>query len=334
MDGNKDLLWYEVSKEYGEFLTDDRADAFIVGLLLYALKNGHDIQVLSRMSERLYYTLNKYLVPIIADINGYKHIKVMCKLLDAKSLSNVGAVGTGLSCGIDSFSTICDHLNVPDHYKITHFTFLNVGSNGCNGGKKAFKLFKKRAKLVKSCAEELGIEFITVNSNLSEILRMDFQSTHTLRSISAVLALQRLFKVYYYSSSIPIKNFELSKQYSDSYDIFSLNMLSTESIELFSACSTLTRVDKTRLVAEFEPSYKYLNVCTMSDFNCGTCPKCLRTFFTLELIGVIDRYKSVFNYEAYLKKRQKFIAHVLKQHHTDVLLKEIYDEMLRVKFKN
>ncbi|MFC3886042.1 hypothetical protein ACFOU2_22205 [Bacillus songklensis] len=334
VDGQKDVLWFEVEEKYSIYLTNERADAFLVGLLWYALKNGHDIKVLSPMSERLYYTVNKYLVPVIAEIHGYKTIKVMCNQLAAKPISNAGAVGTGLSCGIDSFSTICDHMGdgVPGKYKITHFTFFNVGSNGDFGGKQALNLFEERTKIAKACADELGKELIMVNSNLSEILHMSFRQTDTLRSMSAVLALQKLFKVYYHSSTVHIKDFRLSKSLLACSDIFNLNMLSTENTSLFSSCANYTRVDKTRMVAKFEPSYKYLNVCTKDKFNCGKCSKCLRTLLTLEIIGAIDKYAAVFPLDVYRKKRPKYIAKVLANRDTDIWMKEIYHEMVRTNY--
>lgn len=334
VDGNKDVLWYEVEKKYAKYLTNERADAFIVGLLWYALKHQHDILVLSPMSERLYYTINKYLAPLMAEIWGYKTIRVLCESLSSKPISNANAVGTGLSCGIDSLSTICEHMkdDVPNGNKITHFTFFNVGSHKDFGGEAAVRVFKNRLKNVKACADELGKELITVDSNLSDLLQMGFALTNTQRTISAVLALQKLFKTYYQSSGIHIQDFKLTKKDPACYDIFNLNMLSTENISLFSSCTNYTRVEKTRMVANFEPSYKYLNVCEKATFNCGVCSKCLRTLLTLEIIGAIDKYKSIFNVDAYLKKRAKYIAKVKANHHKNHFFKEIYDEMIRTKF--
>lgn len=333
INGNKNILWYETEKEYGNFLTYERADAFVVGLLWYALKKKHDIHVLAPISERLYYSINKYISPVMAQMHGYK-VRVYSEELISEPLPSAGAVGTGLSCGIDSFSTILEHMkdDVPENYKITHFTFFNVGSHKSFGGKKAFDLFTARTNFVKACADELGKALITVDSNLSDILKMWFGPTNTFRSVSGVLALQKLFKTYYYSSAVHIKDFKLTKGDSASYDIFNLPMLSTESTTLFSSCTDLTRVEKTRKVADFPLSEKYLNVCFNQAFNCGGCAKCLRTLLTLELIGALDKYKALFNLDNYYKKRRKYIAFIRKNYRKDSLYQEIYDEMLRIKF--
>lgn len=335
LNGKKDYLWYEVEEKYSQYLTFERADAFVVGLFLLALKEGENIKVNAPISERLYYTLNTYLLPLFAEINGYEKIAIHCDELVNDVLQNFGAVGTGLSCGIDSFSTIYKHLvdDCPNDYQITHFTFFNVGSNGTLGGEKARNLFKKRLEIVNSCALELGKELITLDSNISEILQLGFYETHTYRNISACLALQKLFKVYYYSSSYSLRYFNLKPGSCGHYDIFNMSMLSTETLNFFSTCPYHTRVDKTKIVSIFEPAYKYLNVCIRDGENCGECEKCVRTLFTLELLGKLENFSSIFNLENYYKQRSNYIAKVLAFRKKNEYMKEIYEEIEGVNFK-
>lgn len=334
-NGREETMWYEVEKKYQGYLTVERADAFLVGLFLFAFKNGEDIEVLAPISKRLYYTLNKYLLPLIAEIRGIKEIKIICDQIVEEVLPSANAVGTGLSCGIDSFSTIYHHLveDCPDDYKITHFTFFNVGSNGGLGGEKARQLFKKRSDLVRPCANELGKELVTLDSNISEILQLGFYETHTYRNMSACLALQKLFKVYYYSSSYSLKYFDLKPNSCGHYDIFNMSMLSTENISLYSSCPHHTRVEKTRMVSNFEPAYKYLNVCLVDGENCGGCEKCVRTLFTLEVMGKLNEFSTVFNLKNYYQKRQNYIAKVLANHKSNEYMKEIYEELVKNDFK-
>ena len=110
-------------------------------------------------------------------------------------------------------------------------------------------------------------------------------------------------------------------------------MLSNENLNIYSSCNTLTRVEKTRLVANFEPAYKYLNVCVRDDNNCGKCFKCLNTLFTLELLGLIDKFSHIFNIENYYKERSKYIAKVIAYQNSDAMLGEIYEQMINDKFK-
>ncbi|MED1205198.1 hypothetical protein [Heyndrickxia acidicola] len=335
INGKEDTLWYEVDKQYKHCLTYERADAFLVALFLLAFKNQCDIRVEAPLSERLMYTFNTYLLPLTADVRNLKPIKIFCDFAINKPLDNLEAVGTGLSCGIDSFSTICNHLTeqCPPNYKITHFTFFNAGSNGSLGGEKARRLFKKRVEMVKPCAQELGLELITVDSNISEVLELGFYETHTYRNLSASLALQKLFKTYYYSSSYSLKHFELKPNSCGHYDFFNMNMLSTEGMSFFSACPYHTRVEKTKMVSKFKLAYKYLNVCIRDGQNCGGCEKCVRTLFTLELFGKLNEFSRIFNLQNYYRERQKYIAKILARHRSDEYMQEILEEMIKMNFK-
>ncbi|RKD25775.1 hypothetical protein BEP19_02200 [Ammoniphilus oxalaticus] len=331
VNGKKDVLWYEVEERYGHYLTQDRVDGFLVGLLLFASKNNYDIKVAGPLSNQLFYQLNKYVLPVISQVYGHKPIKVFCEHLTYACINTEQAVGTGLSCGIDSFSTIYENLVKEDShkFKITHFANFNVGSHGSLGGDKARDLFHKRAAKAKVFVDELGMDLIMVDSNISEILQLNFESTHTFRSMSVVLILQRLFGVYYYSSAFNLKE-SREKAY---YEIFNMAMLSTESINLYSSGSAYTRVEKTRLVGEYTPAYKYLDVCVMGDFNCGKCFKCARTLLTLEIIGKIENFSSVFDLEAYRKIRANYIAEVIADREKDIFKREIYDEIMRTNYE-
>jgi hypothetical protein len=54
--GMENMLWYESSENYGSYITSERVDAFLVGLLWLALKKGQNILVKGALSEKLYYS--------------------------------------------------------------------------------------------------------------------------------------------------------------------------------------------------------------------------------------------------------------------------------------
>jgi hypothetical protein len=72
--GSENILWYESSETFGTYMTTERVDAFLVGLLWLALKKGQNILVKGALSEKLYYSLNHHLIPLIAQIYKHKHI--------------------------------------------------------------------------------------------------------------------------------------------------------------------------------------------------------------------------------------------------------------------
>jgi hypothetical protein len=329
VSGIEDVLWYESDEKFGHFFVTEQVDAFLVGLLWLGLRKGENIKVNGPLSAKLFYSLNHHLIPLIAQIYKYKQINVLCDQLVSTPLPNEGAVGTGLSCGIDSLSTVFEHqgADIPEQYKITHFTFFNTGSNEMMGSKEwQEKIFSERAEWSKACAKELGKELIVVNSNINDVLKMSFVRTHTLRNISALLAMQKLFHVYYYSSGFQTLNAKFSQD-SASYDVISLPLLSTESVTFYSAGSNYSRVQKTQIVSEFDLSYKYLNVCLFKIKNCGRCLKCKRTLLTLDILGSMEKYKDIFNLKAFNRIKDTYVKEVLESRRRNIWYREIYTEM-------
>jgi len=326
------VLWFETDKKYKNDMTHEKSDAFVVSLLWTGIRNGKDILVKGAMSEKLYYSLNNHLIPLIASIyKKYNPIRVHCEKLDSKKLQNRQAVGTGLSCGIDSLHTFAMHENgmTPPHYKVTHFTNFNVGSNHLTGsGGLMRRKFEGRTEIAAACANELGKPLIIVDSNLSDVMKMDFVHTHTLRNVATALVFQKLFHVYYYASGLQTKQLKFGGD-SATYDVISLPLLSTENLSFYSAGSNNTRVEKTKMVADMDIASKYLNVCVHHINNCGKCIKCKRTLLTLDILGVIDKYEHIFNLENFYSVKDDYISKLTAKKPKNPLHIEIYEEMMK-----
>ena len=123
-------LWYEVDESNADSLCPERADAFVVACLYYAMVTGEDIQCKVPVTERLLYQLNEYIVPSLCQpTNEYKRIHVMAEpVRQITPLAHY--VGSGVSCGVDSFSSIVMNMkeSVPQSYRLTHLTLFNTGS--------------------------------------------------------------------------------------------------------------------------------------------------------------------------------------------------------------
>lgn len=314
-------LWYSIDKKYAKYLTTEKSDAFVVGLMLLAMQHNEDIYLEGKMSEILYYNLNNYYIKLLSlSLSYLNEIKIFPESLDnGKSYVCERAVGTGFSGGVDSFSTICQHMleDIPQSYKITHFLFTNVGSHGEFDTDSAKKLFNDRYNLLKSYPEEVGKDFIKIDSNISEILNMKYTHTHTVRNVSTVLLMQKLFGKYYYSSGFKIDQTKVPvndkvKDGSMAYfDSISQKYLCTETFSFISTSLQLDRVERTQLVSNYEPTYKYLNTCVQDGKNCSICFKCARTILTLELLNKFDNYKNIYNLKAFNKKRNFYLANII-----------------------
>lgn len=336
-----DYLWYSFDKKYKDYLTTEKLDGFLVGLLLLAMKNKEDIYLEHPVSEKLYYNLSKYYIKILSIINPkFSEINIFPTSFDnGISYNSKNAVGTGFSAGVDSFSAIYDHIfnpKTPKSYTLTHLVFNNVGSHDEFNQDRAKELFKERYNILKNYTEEIGKDFIKIDSNISQILNLKFQLTHTTRNLSSILLLQKLFSKYYYASGLNYKDCFIGKTYDMAYsDPSAVNLLSTETLQFIPTGSQYTRTQKTEIISDYEPTYGYLNVCIQQKNkanNCSVCSKCFRTIFTLELLGKINLYDKTFDLKKYYRIRNKNIINILKNKR-DPLCKELIALMKEKKYK-
>lgn len=206
---------------------------------------------------------------------------------------------------MDSFYTILKHLDCEEKsFQLSHLTFFKVGATGSFGGEKADDVFNIRINSFKNYASSHNLGFVVVDSNISEHARMSFNYIHTFRTLSAVLALQKLFRVYYYSSGFTIGEFSFSPIDSANFDLFNLKYFTTEGMDS-------DRLDKQNYIKDFSDTYKYLNVCNLEAVNCSKCEKCIRTMVGFYILDCLEDYKEVFDIEYFFNKLAKCIGFLI-----------------------
>jgi hypothetical protein len=301
-------LEYRVDTDYQEYLTDQRSDAFVVALLPYALLHGFDIEAEVPMSERLYFQLTELLIPSLScHVPQFFPIQIKAPLTN-QGLASLGKVGLAFSCGIDSFYSLHELLESPaEHYHPEFLTYMNVGSTRSFNHNSGNRLFQRRLSKVQNFASEYGYKVLAIDSNLNELLRNRNVHFHTFRAMSAILTMQKLLGVFYYSSGYTAKEFSIKFGRCAKYDLFSLPCFSTEDLENYSIGIKATRTEKVNTVSMWPPSYKHLESCL--DFgqdNCD-CEKCRRTRLGLYSLGRLERYSEVYNLEHF---QTNFIEHI------------------------
>lgn len=313
----RETLWYQLDRRHACHLSTDRYDGFLVGMLLKAMALGEDIEIHGAISERLHASLTHwYMIIMTQMLPALKPVRIHAEryLSEAEPGARPAGVGTGFSAGIDSFALLRDHYveEVRPGWRVTHLLFNNVGSHGDRDFEAARRLFGQRYEAVRGYPEEMGIEFIKVDSNLSDLLCMNFQATHTPRNFSVALLFQRLFGRYYYASTYRYRDCFVGAAHDMAFaDPFAVHLLSTETLDCISTGSQWTRVQKTRRVADVPGAARWLNVCTnvaASGRNCSTCPKCCRTLLTLEMLGALEAFAPVFDLAAWARVRNRFVS--------------------------
>lgn len=351
VNSDKEKIFYLTDEEYGKYLTSETSDCFIIGILIMALKSGQDIDC-DTISEKLYYNLYHTVIPLISEIYGFNPIKIHYKHL-SNQIFNAKAVGSGCSLGVDSFSTIADHISeeCPSSFRLTHLTYFNVGAHGDKDFNKVKQSYENDYKLVAAYAKYKKMPVVKIESNLANFYEgFDFDQCALLRNMSVVLSMQKLFKRYVYASSFHIKDTHFTSKDMHYQSPFLLPALSTETTELINGDPCLNRSDKTIKIANFNDTYQYLYVCwkelivnndlnadiaKVKDkfLNCTRCDKCMRTVLTLDIIGKIDFYDKIFDLDHYRKEKDFYIGKVIANIKQDAFYNDIYTLMKRYKYK-
>lgn len=352
VNGVDNNFYYSTPKEWGKYLVYERADAFLLGVLQFAMKDGHDIEVEAPCSEMLFFNLVTQAIPILAEGFGHKRITVKCDQLDNRVLTVDGeipfAVGTGCSLGVDSFACILYHTqpNISDNYRLTHLTYFNVGGMG-NDTAKATASYMHDIPMIEEYADFKKMPLVTISSNIGELYDgWNFDHCSHSRNPAAVLALQKLFKRYYYASSVDVSHLKINND-AAYFESALVPYLSTENTNLMVGQAAFSRVDKTRYIAEYPETYNRLYVCwkeimknnyginrsNINYMNCSRCEKCLRTMLTLHLLNKETQYKDVFDWSYFHKRYHHFIGYALANKQKKSFYEDIVKLMKQTRFR-
>ena len=177
-------VWFRVDKKFEDYLCYERGDAYVIAVLNYAMRNHHDIVSEAPLTEDLYYNIDKYLVDAIAQYNKDFYRPNITADVASEALPCAGAVGTGISCGVDSLHALaCQTAMKFKRHNITHLTFNNVGSHG--EGEYAEQLYQARLERPRAFAKEYGFEIV------ASVRRMAFMFSRRSRRQSLLSAQMR-----------------------------------------------------------------------------------------------------------------------------------------------
>jgi len=303
--------WFSVEKEYGQYLTDDRLDAFVVGFLTTAMRMGEDILCEAPITRRLHYQITTYLIPPMAEnMKIYHPIAIHAPLTDEPQPCEK-AVATGWTGGVDSMYTLMTHLHSEEpSRRLTHFLLANVGTLESDRNTELLAYMADKAR--KGVAREMGLSVVSVDSNIQLLQDEHFLAVAAFRLPAAVLTLQKLFGAYLNSSGAEFSHFTFSSNCSGYYELLPLSCFETDNTVFYSTGGHIPRIRKLQEMSSFPLAQKYLHPCiyTTRD-NCGKCGKCVRTMSALYALGTLDRFSAVFDVDGFYANREDYLAQIV-----------------------
>lgn len=311
VDGTGGDMWFAVAEPYCKYLCFERSDAFVVGMLYYSMRLGLDIVCDAPISEEILFNLRTYYIPALS-----KNCEEMyaCKILAEPALDplpNYGAVGTGISCGVDSLQALHEQITTPcKGIHITHLVLNNVGAYKSNSSQ-----FKWQLDHARQFAKENKFDLVETDSNYATVFPLNlrwFHWTNTYANAFAVLSLQKFWGRYTLASAgWGFEYFNLDHILEDdpaTYDLLFLSVISTRWLRFVSGGGAKTRFEKLRELIEYESAHKHIHVCTNdSGPNCNVCGKCIRTLVMLDALDALDKFSDVFDIDYYKKNRNYYL---------------------------
>lgn len=338
------IVWYRTDKQYGQYLVEETADAFVLPMIIRAVENHEDMVVNAPMSEKLYYNITHNLLYTLAvPLKVNSDVSVSCSRL-VKTNFGGKAVGCGCSLGVDSFSAMIRHMSddCPEGFRITHLTNFNVGAYG-NNFDQAHDFMEDSLSDVRDYAAMKQMPLVILESNFGVFFQgVNFNWCGAIRTMSAALSMQKLFGRYYYASSGANDSFDIHVASMGHFASLVVPMYSTESTEFVVVDQDKTRIQKTEALASDPLAQKFLDVCWKKIRanrgetqymqypykNCTRCSKCIRTILTLDILGYAENFKEVFDLDYFYQNKDKivydFVAHKDENHH----YKDVYDLMV------
>lgn len=314
IDSKQQSIYIQVDK-----LLEDNvstlSDAALVTMLLPAMVDNHDLKVNGTVSEKLANNIIELQELIVKVIPWCNIINVTFKNIKPSKETKKELLVAGFSAGIDAFVTLHEYyLNPIYDDQLTHVLFNNLIYNDTIANNKFNHL--------KNLTDKIDLPLVRTKTNFHKLYakkKIGFEQTHPIRNAVIAHLLSAKGIKLLYSSSFPLKDFEI-KPWSDIAIVNKvlLPLLSTDKTEIVDVGSEYTRVQKTEIISKIDYSYDFLDICIgkkhlKSDYyNCSQCYKCMRALVTFEKLGVLEKYNKMFDLNIYYEHKDNYLKKLQK----------------------
>lgn len=330
-------IWFSVKNENVDFFSTKVYDPFLLVPYYVAMRYGQDLKICGKVSAKLYHNLTNYIQQIFLDFSDdLRPVKLEVDGFDTVEQEGT-LVGAGISCGVDSLSTIYDNYvnNEASKYRINALFLFNCGTHGYYNDDYAEPLFQSRYAMNKEAANELKLPIYQEESNIQFFAKKVGQSRVGFLAIwSCIISMQKRIRRYYVSGCLSYQ--EVIKWHDHYHDMdmdafcgmYLVPLIQTESIELVYDGAQYRRTEKIIKISDWSIAQKHLNVCLTEKNtaeNCTSCEKCLRTAFVLDALGKLNEFSNVFDLNKYKQVRFSYICGLLHSYKKGSFAKDNID---------
>lgn len=268
-------LWFRFPKDLPA-PSDDDCDAYVLALLLDAMRSGHDqmdVQgsvslELLRNLEELQLAWHKWCPDL------YRLVDIRCERVRSADSSVEGAV-CAFSGGVDATFSVWRHSQRLAGYGSRDIRMC-VLVHGFDIPLSQADAFTRAANRSVATLADLGIPLVTIATNYREMSDASWEHTFTCALVAALSNLRALAGTGIVGSSEPYDNLVIPWGSSPITD----HLLSSGGFRVIHDGAGFNRTEKVAVIEGWDEGVNNLRVCWQGealDSNCGQCEKCLRT---------------------------------------------------------
>jgi hypothetical protein len=295
-DGEDQIVFHRHSSVDGLDAFPPRPDAFVVLLLMHAMKTRQDIWVDSPMDPNLLFHLRREIQVVLKLC--FPELELVKIEAPTRTLSDAVVpkeyVATGFSGGVDSMQLIHRKLHdesLPSDYVVNMLMHHNVGSVA----KPEQYLVNYRHTAQFAADFDLAIAGASYEAGRF-FDGYSFLETHTLRTVAATLSLSPIYKRYLFASGTDLKvGLRIfPTRVIDAGNPFLLPLLETLECQFLQFGAECTRLEKMLEILGNQKLLPHVNLCARVShdnsifLNCARCFKCFPFLLIAEAVGRLE----------------------------------------------
>ncbi len=289
-------IYIETEKPFGNDLSMN-PDAFLVGCLIPAMHFGEkrivmDAAVCPYLKEGLETVMAIMRLWSAGRMQPLDIVAPVRSRIDSDHHQSRAAMV--LSGGIDSLATLrLNHRHYPEgHPGAIRYGFIihgfDIGGVVRRGMK--YHVFDRARQALTVVAKDAGISLIPVYTNIRHLcddrsLWLDYFFGAVLAAVGHAFSAR--INLLYLASSFDLPNLVPC----GSHPLLDPEF-SSYNLRIRHSHVGLSRLDKLRIVSEWEAAFQHFRVCLANvpdRLNCGKCEKCVRTMLGLVGLGILDK---------------------------------------------